>query len=123
MSLIDIDHFKRVNDTYGHGAGDQLLIAVARALRLNTRESDLVARFGGEEFCVIHESVDAATMSVLAERLRAAIAAIEFPGGVTASIGACHSTIGRSAAQLVELADTALYAAKRGGRNRVVIAG
>jgi diguanylate cyclase (GGDEF)-like protein len=122
VAIADIDHFKRVNDTHGHGVGDQVLVAVGRALRAAIRRSDLAARTGGEEFCVIQTDVDVALMQLLTERLRAAIAAIHEPLAVTASFGVCHSSVATDPEAILEAADAALYRAKRSGRNRVVIA-
>src|SRR6185295_9272281 len=92
LTLVDIDHFKRVNDVHGHDVGDQVLIAVARTLQAQVRRSDLVARLGGEEFCVLEADVgdEAAAM---AERLRVAIASIERPVRVTASFGVAHTGV------------------------------
>jgi diguanylate cyclase (GGDEF)-like protein len=130
--LLDLDHFKRVNDTYGHAAGDRLLVETARALDATSRRSDVVARWGGEEFLVLARGVDRRQAGAHAERLRAAIAAIEIgladgrTLGVTASIGyavfpfdARHPEAG-SWEQTVRLADHAVYAAKRGGRDRAI---
>jgi diguanylate cyclase (GGDEF)-like protein len=122
VAIADIDHFKRVNDTHGHGVGDRVLVAVGRALRAAIRRSDLAARTGGEEFCVIQTDVDVALMQLLTERLRAAIAAISEPLAVTASFGVCHSSVAIDPDAILEAADAALYRAKRSGRNRVVIA-
>ena len=122
VAIADIDHFKKVNDTHGHAVGDQVLVAVAGVLRDAVRRSDLVARLGGEEFCVVQTDVDVALMAMLTERLRAAVAALREPLAVTASFGVCHSTTTREPAALLALADQALYRAKDAGRNRVEIA-
>ncbi|HEU4458319.1 MAG TPA: diguanylate cyclase [Methylibium sp.] len=120
--LIDIDHFKRVNDSHGHAVGDRVLQALANCLRETLRDSDLPARFGGEEFLVVLPETDAEGVAHVAEKLRAAIEALALPsvGGITASFGAALAEQGReSAVSLLQRADVALYAAKGAGRNRV----
>lgn len=118
LMMIDIDYFKRFNDTYGHPEGDRLLVAVAGILQRETRENDLAVRFGGEEFLVIAPETDLAGAATVAERLRRAIQA---DTGTTVSIGVtatclhCHDR-----AALIKAADQALYEAKAAGRNRVV---
>jgi diguanylate cyclase (GGDEF)-like protein len=122
LILLDVDRFKQYNDTYGHPAGDEVLRGVSATLRACVREHDMVARFGGEEFAVLLPTTDADAALVVAERLRAAIAARPWPlGTVTASFGVATARPARaeSAARLVEQADQALYRAKRAGRNRV----
>ena len=119
--LIDIDHFKNVNDTHGHGAGDNVLESMAHIMRENTREADSLARYGGEEFVMVCRHQGLAGTLATAEKLREAIAANRFPGvgQVTASFGAatCHEA--DDAASMLGRADTALYRAKAAGRNRV----
>lgn len=121
LLLLDLDHFKSLNDTFGHQAGDEVLISVARLLQSQARASDIVARYGGEEFVVILPGTDRANAQTIAERFRTAIAEWSWPRrSVTTSIGV--STLqgdGIAPASLIEKADTALYASKRGGRNRV----
>lgn len=121
IAVADVDHFKRVNDTYGHAVGDQVLAAVAAVLRANTRAVDLVGRFGGEEFVVLYADVDETTAATLAERLRLAIKAIETPVHVTCSFGVCANAgaLASNGDRVLEAADAALYRAKRGGRDRV----
>ena len=124
LVLLDVDHFKRYNDAYGHPAGDTVLKAVARVLEENCRDEDLAARYGGEEFVVILPQTGADAAAVLAERLRAAIAAqagVRRP--VTASFGvaASSSTTGGPEV-LIAAADRALYSSKAGGRDRVTFA-
>jgi diguanylate cyclase (GGDEF)-like protein len=125
--LVDVDHFKRVNDTHGHLGGDAVLQAVARALEKSVRAEDMVARYGGEEFAVIARGSDREGASVMAERLRQQVAASEVSHEgktirVTASIGvaslACSAQADR--ASLLATADARLYRAKELGRNRVV---
>ena len=122
LAIADIDHFKKVNDTYGHAIGDDVLVAVARTLKDSIRRSDMVARLGGEEFCVLQTDIDVDVMTMLTERLRAAIEAITEPVKITASFGVCHSSKTIEPTALLNHADQALYIAKREGRNRVVVA-
>jgi len=125
--VLDIDFFKRVNDTYGHGVGDRVIQEVAKILTKSARASDLVCRYGGEEFCVVLPGQSARAALVMAERVRRRIerdcgAGIpEVPDmRVTVSIGVASLTpeVG-GPLELVDLADQALYRAKRDGRNRV----
>lgn len=120
LAIIDVDHFKRVNDAYGHIAGDRVLIEVARRLTVASRRGDLVARVGGEEFAWIIVETDAGEARRVAERAREAIAGEPFPGvgAVTVSIGVAGSAQAQGASELYRLADAALYVAKRCGRNR-----
>ena len=121
--LMDVDYFKRINDTYGHAVGDEVLISVAQLLRASLRESDFVARFGGEEFIALLLETDPNHAVQVAEKIRSVIGAAKFPSveHVTISIGvsmavpedADEDDAGRDA-------DHHLYEAKRGGRNRVV---
>jgi diguanylate cyclase (GGDEF)-like protein len=120
LLMIDVDRFKDFNDSYGHQAGDAALQAVAKALRC-TRPSDFLARYGGEEFAVLLATTAREGAGILAERMRKAVAAASFPQGpVTVSIGASTLAPASSDSSLVSAADRALYAAKQGGRNRVV---
>ena len=128
LILFDIDHFKNVNDTYGHQAGDKVLIGVAKILGGRMRPTDFTARYGGEEFVLLLPSTDAPGAAIVAERLRRRLAESvhEIGGGsvlrVTASAG--HATLQPVSAvtpdMLLASADNALYAAKHGGRNMVV---
>lgn len=124
--LVDIDHFKRLNDTHGHLAGDAVLRIVSRELRRQTRRPDLACRWGGEEFLLVLADCDAQTALARAEGLRARIAALPPVGGVpvpTVSIGVAHDPeCGETLDALVATTDEALYRAKQGGRNRVVCA-
>jgi two-component system cell cycle response regulator len=123
--LIDLDHFKRVNDTHGHDVGDLVLQAAAARMRDTLRESDVVCRLGGEEFVVIGAEMDLSAALACAERLRAAVEAeaINVPGAslqVTLSIGvAVRKPHMNAPADLFKAADRAVYAAKQGGRNQV----
>ncbi len=125
LLLLDIDHFKKVNDTYGHPAGDAVLRRVADICRASIRALDLVARFGGEEFAILLPETDIPGALQLAERIREDIAALPVTYGpntiqVTASLGVAATENGdRSSEQLLKAADEMLYAAKQGGRNQV----
>ena len=117
--VFDIDHFKRVNDSFGHAAGDEALRAIAREARAAKRRTDFFARIGGEEFALILPDTDADGAFVLAEALRGAVAAgLTHP--VTLSVGVTDRAIsGAGATALLAGADAALYAAKRQGRDRI----
>jgi two-component system cell cycle response regulator len=124
--VVDIDHFKDVNDSYGHDAGDEVLRSIAQRVLGNIRSFDMAARMGGEEFVVVMPDTPQEDALAAAERLRARIAEtpIATVGGrvvqVTASLGVAASYRGDTGAALLKRADQALYAAKRDGRNRVV---
>ena len=123
--LADIDNFKRVNDTWGHQAGDEVLRRVANVLKLTLRPADVVCRFGGEEFAILLRDTKQRRAADVAERVRTAVAAIEdLPHGirVTISIGLAGSIPGETPPELVARCDQALYHSKREGRNRVSIA-
>jgi diguanylate cyclase (GGDEF)-like protein len=122
--MIDADHFKRVNDDYGHAAGDAVLIALGRILEDVTREIDVVGRLGGEEFGVLLPNATAEGAMVVAERVRAAVAAKPIVVGsaelkITVSIGMAVWREPEDVAALFERADRAMYAAKAAGRDRV----
>jgi diguanylate cyclase (GGDEF)-like protein len=122
--MIDLDHFKQVNDTYGHLNGDAVLHELAQILEHGARESDVCARYGGEEFgLILHEATEAGART-LAERIRSKVAAATFPGGLklTISIGVAATDEPALFTTLMERADQALYAAKQGGRNQVRVA-
>ena len=126
VAICDIDHFKRINDHYGHNVGDNVLRAVSNVLRSSVPRTDIVGRWGGEEFLVILPESTLATARVVAERLRLGLehAADGLDGDVhvTASIGVALATAEMNTDQLLEAADRALYRAKSGGRNRVEMA-
>lgn len=120
LLIVDADLFKQINDNYGHPAGDKVLQTVARLLAGVARSIDVTARIGGEEFAALLPDTDAAGALVVAERMRAAVAAADWTGmPVTVSIGTATLQRGETAASLEQRADQALYAAKGGGRNRV----
>ena len=128
LLMIDVDHFKRVNDTHGHAVGDEVLKAFTRVLEGNLRSVDLLGRLGGEEFAVVLPESDHNAASHTAERLRAAVEALEFPFEdgtvlkITTSVGiSILATVGETLDSLLARADSALYTAKREGRNRVVV--
>ena len=133
--VTDIDHFKKVNDTYGHDVGDVIIKGLGEVLRRNKRETDAVARFGGEEFVIVCEETDERGAMLLAERVREELARTTFIAGpapgqdaqrtvsVTCSIGvATFPAAGQSWETLFKAADTALYASKQNGRNRTTSA-
>ncbi len=119
--MLDIDHFKRVNDTHGHGVGDDVLVGMAKLLREHTRDADALGRLGGEEFVVVCRHSNAKDCLVAAVTLHEAIAAHHFPGvgQVTSSLGIASCRADDTAATLLARADAALYRAKHAGRNRV----
>lgn len=127
LLFVDIDHFKRVNDVYGHACGDHCLRQVAQALRGALRAGDLLGRYGGEEFVVLLPGTDATTARGIAEALRVAVEqrVIDWQGAqhqLTVSIGVATRAPGEAAAApVIDRADRALYAAKRGGRNRISV--
>lgn len=124
MIIIDLDHFKAVNDTYGHSEGDQVLKAFADLLRYMIRAEDVAARWGGEEFTIILPHTTSEDAAALAERIRAAFeqhSSDVTPMALSASFGVVQLQEGEGADTLIKRADAALYRAKREGRNRVVI--
>ena len=124
LIILDLDHFKQVNDTYGHDTGDEVLRAVARCLKDITRYHDVVARLGGEEFAVVAPNMDIDMLSRFAERIRKAVAALPIALGnarltITTSIGVALWDRKESVEELFRRADAKLYSAKREGRNRI----
>jgi two-component system cell cycle response regulator len=124
LMILDLDHFKQVNDTHGHDVGDEVLRAVANCLKDMTRYHDVVARLGGEEFAVVAPNLDDDLLMKLAERIRRAIATMAVVSGnvrlkITTSVGLAVWDGKESADQLYRRADSLLYQAKRLGRNRV----
>ncbi|WP_051676901.1 transporter substrate-binding domain-containing diguanylate cyclase [Maridesulfovibrio frigidus] len=123
--ILDIDHFKKVNDTYGHHVGDTVLVAISCLLSGNVRETDVVGRWGGEEFLIICPEVKIDGATRLAEKLRGRVEALRFEavkGSVTASFGVASFVKGESSEDLIKRADRALYKAKDISRNCVVVA-
>jgi diguanylate cyclase (GGDEF)-like protein len=120
LLLIDVDHFKSINDTLGHARGDEVLISIATALRQALRRDDSVMRWGGEEFLVCLPGTRYEDALRVAEKLRSAIAAINGPMAVTASIGVTEVLANRALADSIEIADLAMLAAKSAGRDRIV---
>ena len=118
--MIDLDHFKAVNDTFGHPVGDQVLIETARRLRESSRAGDVVARIGGEEFLMLLPDTDSVTAFAVAERVRDAVRSDDYPAGagrLTASLGVSTLSGDLDAEGLIAQADAALYWAKRHGRD------
>jgi diguanylate cyclase (GGDEF)-like protein len=125
LLMVDVDHFKKLNDTHGHLIGDDVLKRLARILRHHVRPHDLVARYGGEEFALLLPNTDIDTALMIGERLRTAIDDPRTedawrhlpPATVSIGVSAARSSI--SLSELISQADAALYRAKQGGRNRV----
>jgi diguanylate cyclase len=131
LLIVDLDHFKTINDTHGHLLGDKVLRAVAQILRANIKGRDVAARIGGEEFAVFLPDTTLPGAAAVAQQIREAVAKVrlrrtdrnEYIGSITASIGVAHARSGDTLDNLIERADEALYCAKRAGRNRVSAAG
>lgn len=129
LAIIDVDHFKEINDTFGHQAGDAVLRTVARALQASVRASEIIGRIGGDEFATILYDVDQVGAQLAGERLRAAVAECDMGtilgkdtiGGVTVSIGVANCREIDTFATIVNRADAGLYEAKRLGRNRSIV--
>jgi two-component system cell cycle response regulator len=129
VMMLDIDHFKHVNDTYGHDAGDQLLKYFSARVKRSVRGADLMCRLGGEEFVVVMPDTNLSTAEIVGERIRAAVAGSPFPLendvqtiSVTVSIGVAESPGDEPPNALLKRADQALYRSKNGGRNKVTAA-
>lgn len=128
LVMFDVDHFKRINDTYGHLAGDFVLTKLAKISMATVRTEDIFARYGGEEFCVICRGVPLPNAGTLGERLRVVVESTAFehegkaiPVTISVGVAASPDLPVENAAQLIAGADEALYEAKRGGRNRVLL--
>jgi diguanylate cyclase len=127
LAMMDIDHFKGVNDTYGHAVGDRVLAALAHQLKAELRPYDVIFRYGGEEFLICMPTMEIKTGFAAIDRLRQSVADMTFeseggqPFGVTVSFGLTLLDADVSVETSIERADKALYAAKTGGRNRVVV--
>jgi diguanylate cyclase (GGDEF)-like protein len=122
--MIDVDHFKRINDTFGHAAGDRVLVRIARHLRTCTRSGDLIGRLGGEEFAVFLADADEDRARAVGERIAKGLTVADGDSQqihVTLSVGAAHSRHANDAPSLANLADKALFAAKDAGRSRLMI--
>lgn len=124
--MIDLDHFKRINDTYGHEAGDHLLKALAATLSEQSRRGDFVCRYGGEEFVIVMPNISIETAYERAERLRNTLNSLSLPYGyyslsVTISMGiACYPVNGQTREAILRAADQAMYAAKEAGRDHIL---
>ncbi|HSN90967.1 MAG TPA: sensor domain-containing diguanylate cyclase [Anaeromyxobacteraceae bacterium] len=130
IAMIDVDHFKRINDSHGHAVGDEALTGIAARIRSALRDRDMVGRYGGEEFLAVFGAEGPGMPSAVAERVREQVAQTPIlcscgELAVTVSIGVCSTAVrpGVTRDELVTLSDRALYAAKRGGRNRVEACG
>ncbi|MHC8298765.1 GGDEF domain-containing protein [Pseudomonas sp. ZS1P83] len=128
LLMLDIDHFKRINDNHGHSAGDHVLKAVAASIKSQLRNVDMVFRFGGEEFLILLSNTNREAAALVGERLRFAAQAEEYAADghlveLTVSLGCSTLLPGESADSLLRRADSALYVAKREGRNRLAMAG
>ena len=126
MILVDIDHFKRVNDTYGHDVGDDVLRELGMLLLAESEERHLVGRFGGEEFLIIMPNANRDEVTRLAESIREKVSTFPFETSagtlhITVSLGACHSN-DIEVDSVLKHADEALYHAKESGRNRFILA-
>lgn len=123
LIMFDIDHFKRINDTYGHQVGDEVLRRLADLVRRNLRKTDIFARWGGEEFMILLPEADISSASKLAERLRRTVESADFGrvGRITVSFGVTEMRRGDSLDAIISRVDRAVYEAKRKGRNRVEV--
>ena len=128
LLFIDLDHFKQINDSYGHQAGDACLRAIIEPIHAELRQSDVIGRYGGEEFVVILSSADCAAAHPIAQRILDRVAGVKVDGygtpiRLTCSIGvAASDNLGVWGEQLIAHADAAVYTAKRSGRNQVQVA-
>ena len=123
VAFVDLDHFKRINDEHGHDVGDEVLEEVAELIRAELRESDIVARFGGEEFVILLPDVGLRGARGVANRIRNSLIDSRLPVAATLSAGVATRQPGEALDDLVARADAALLKAKQEGRNRVRVAG
>lgn len=123
VMILDVDHFKSVNDTFGHNVGDSVLVELAKILKQTVRTNDIVGRWGGEEFMVIVSESDSAKAHIVAEKIRLAVQERDFPevGKITVSIGVFEVNQDISVLEIIDCADQALYKAKENGRNQVSV--
>ena len=123
--ILDLDHFKDINDTYGHSTGDQILIRIAELIRANIRLSDNLFRYGGEEFVILVDNANLDDAETLAENIRLRIEKSNLfaKRSITVSLGVAELNRDLCSGQWLKLADDALYEAKRSGRNKVCLAG
>jgi two-component system cell cycle response regulator len=129
LAMLDLDDFKKINDTFGHPVGDEILKGVVEELMANARDSDVVARYGGEEFAIIFPDTPASSVRDAANRLREIVEQREFPLPgldrtlfITISVGvAVYPRDGASSADLISRADSALYWVKKNGKNKVAL--
>ena len=125
--LLDLDHFKNINDQFGHSMGDQVLVNVAKCLANNLRDRDMIGRFGGEEFILLLPNTTTEQAQHVAERCRIALTELNFvyeqqqPFSISASFGVSSSQNASEPQQIIRQADQALYAVKTAGRNQVQI--
>lgn len=126
LLIADADHFKRVNDSYGHPTGDKALLLIADAIKASVRECDVAARIGGEEFAIFVSGADLEQAKIVSERMRSTVEAIEFRTScgahvpLTISTGGAPTSEAANLSELMRAADRCLYEAKRNGRNRVI---
>ena len=123
LLILDTDHFKNINDQFGHDKGDEVLVLLARTLENRVRETDSVCRWGGEEFIILLPQTEIANAAHLAECLRESVTEIQIPAlpRMTVSIGVAQHQHGEPTESLLKRADAALYQAKASGRNKVVV--
>jgi diguanylate cyclase (GGDEF)-like protein len=124
VAIVDIDHFKAINDAHGHDAGDNVLVEIAGAIQSSVREYDVCGRWGGEEFLIIMPEIDAASGAAVVERVRSAVRTLCVAIGtsqvtLSASFGVAERLADESVSQLISRADAALFTAKRAGRDRI----
>lgn len=119
--MMDLDHFKSINDTYGHNVGDEVLVAFTNAVQMTLRGSDILVRYGGEEFITLLHDVSFESAQIIAERIRSAVSKLYFDNDIqlTVSIGLILAQPGDSAEDLINKADQCLYRAKKAGRNQI----